>query len=328
MEELFTAGTITADERAAFIRCLDALARSGRVYVLATMRSDYWHRAAETPLLVEMAAGEGRLDLLPATQDEIFEMIRRPTEAAGIEFEVDPVGEIGLAATLASEAANEPGVLPLLSFLLDELYKADIGEGRATLTFASMRGLGGLRGAIANRAEAAFVNLSADVQAALPRVLRALVTTSRSAATATGRPAALAQFADGSAESRLVDALLAPQVRLLVADGDGAGARVRFAHEALLTHWERAKRQIAQDQRDLETRDRSEEQRGRWQNAASNVQRQLLLRDPDMANAVDLARRWGEELDEKTRGFIGASVRRSHAARRRGFISLAALVAS
>jgi WD40 repeat protein len=311
LEELFTAPEIATEQRIAFVRCLAGLARSGRVHVLATMRSDSWHRAAETPQLVEMAAGTGRLDLLPATGDEIIEMIRQPAEAAGIAFERDPARDIGLDASLAAEAADEPGALPLLSFLLDELYKHDIGDGRATLTFESMRALGGLTGAIATRAEAVFAALPTAVQAALPRVLRALVTVSRSGAEPMTRPAMMAQFADGGAERKLVDALLAPTVRLLVADGDGAGARVRLAHEALISRWERARRQIAQDRRDLETRDLVEQQQIRWAASAPDEARDLLLHDPDLANAVALDRRWDNELDAKTRAFIAASYQRA-----------------
>ena len=311
LEELFTAAEITSEERIAFVRCLDGLAKSGRVYVLATMRSDYWHRAATTPQLVEMAAGGGRLDLLPATQDEIIEMIRQPAEATGIAFERDPTRDIGLDATLAAEATDEPGALPLLSFLLDELYKRDIGDGRSTLTYASMRALGGLQGAIANRAEAAFAAIPAEVQAALPRVLHALVTVSRSGTEPTARPATLAQFADGSPERKLIDALLDPRVRLLVADGDGDGARIRLAHEALISHWDRARRQIAQDRRDLETRDLVEQQLARWAGAAPREARNLLLRDPDLANAVALDKRWGNELNANTRAFIAASHQRA-----------------
>ena len=311
LEELFTGAEITAEERNAFVRCLDGLAKSGRVYIVATMRSDHWHRAAETPQLVAMAAASGRLDLLPATQDEVIEMIRQPAEAAGIGFETDPGRGIGLDATLASEAANEPGALPLLSFLLDELYKKDIRAGRATLTFASMRELGGLKGAIAKRAEAVFTGLPTDVQAALPRVLRALVTVSRAGIEPTARAAALAQFADGRAERALVDALLAPQVRLLVADGDGAGARVRLAHEALLTHWERARRQIAQDRDDLRTRAVVEEALAEYRGASAGRKSKYLLRDPQLANAVDLSRRWTGDFDAETLSFIQASRRRT-----------------
>jgi hypothetical protein len=177
LEELFTTGEVTAEDRVAFVRCLDGLARSGRIFVIATMRSDYWHRATETPALMEMAAGHGRLDLLAPTQDEIIEMIRQPAEAAGLGFERDPVRDIKLDATLAAEAASEPGALPLLSFLLDELYKNDVEAGaRTTLTYASAKELGGLKNAIANRAEATFIALPAPARAAFPSVLRALVT--------------------------------------------------------------------------------------------------------------------------------------------------------
>jgi hypothetical protein len=109
MEELFTSGDITAEDRVAFVRCVEGLARSRRVFVIATFRSDYWHRASETPQLVALAGGDGRLDLLPPSQDEIIEMIRQPAQAAGLSFENDPARDVHLDGTLAAEAANEPG---------------------------------------------------------------------------------------------------------------------------------------------------------------------------------------------------------------------------
>jgi hypothetical protein len=310
LEELFTVPEITAEERTTFVRCLDGLAKSGRVYVIATMRSDYWHRTAETPHLVAMAAGSGRLDLLPASQDEIFEMIRHPADSAGLTFEADPVRDIGLDATLASEAASAPGALPLLSFLLDALYQTDIRNGRSTLTYASMRALGGLRGAIAARAEAVFAALPAEVQAALPRLLRALVTVSRSGAAPTARLAALAQFTTGGAERRLVDALLDPGGRLLVADGDGIGVHIRLAHEALITHWSRARQQIAQDHEDLRTRAALEETLVEYRAAPAGRRRNYLLRDPLLANAIDLTARWRGDFEADTLRFIQTSRRR------------------
>ena len=313
LEELFTGGNVTATERTAFIRCLDGLAKSGRVFVIATMRSDYWHRAAATPPLVEMAARSGKLDLLSATQDEIFEIIRQPAEAAGIDFETDPVRHIRLDATLATEAANEPGALPLLSFLLDELYKKDISDrGRSTLTFASMKELGGLKGAIANQAEAIFTALPSAVQSALPKVLRALVMVSRSGADPTASPVPIDRFRQGSPERQLVERLLDPQVRLLVAEGDGAAARIRLAHEALITHWKRAKDQIIQDRDDLRTRAAIEEafteyRNAQYRKAPTSQQRKYLLRDPLLANAVDLAARWADDFENATLAFIQSS---------------------
>ncbi len=324
LEELFTLGEVTPDQRKAFILCLKGLMDSRRVLVSATMRSDYWHRAAEAPLLVALAEGHGRLDLLPPTQAEITEMIRRPAEVAGLSFETDPRTEIGLDAALAEEASREPGALPLLSFLLDALYAKDVEEGAgSTLRYASMRALGGLKGAIATRAEAAFTALPAEAQAALPKVLRALLTVSRSGADPTARAVATTRFAVGTAEWRVVEAFLDPQVRLLVADGDGDGARVRLAHEALITHWERAKRQIAQDRDDLRTRAVVEEALTEWRAADARHKRGYLLRDPNLAAAVDLARRWSGEFDVETLGFVEASRRRARFVQRLLFAAAA-----
>ena len=168
-----------ARQREAFVRCLDSFASSG-VFVITTMRSDHWHRAAETPLLIEMADEVRRIDLVAPGRPEISEMIRRPALAAGITFAQNPRTEIGLDADLAEEAAQEPGSLPLLSFLLDSLYANDVHwPDRSTLTYESMVALGGLKGAIANRADAVLAAMPADVQAALPKVLRALVTVNR-----------------------------------------------------------------------------------------------------------------------------------------------------
>ena len=311
LEELFTRGEITPERRKAFIACLEGLVGSGCVFVVATMRNDYWHRACELPRLVALAEGRGRFDLLSAGQAEITEMIRRPAEAAGLSFETDPRTEIRLDAALAEEAAQEPGALPLLSFLLDALYSKDVESNRSSvLTYELMRALGGLKGAIATRAEAAITALPAHVQATLPRVLRALVTVSRSGAEPTAREAPMAHFAENSEERRIVDALLDPQMRLLVAEGDGDGARVRLAHEALITHWQRAKQQIAQDRDDLRTRAAVEEVEVEWRAAPASRKRFYLLRDPQLANAVDLLSRWGRELDAATGNFIRASVRR------------------
>jgi tetratricopeptide (TPR) repeat protein len=312
LEELFTLGEVTPERRKAFVACLEGLVGSGCVFVIATMRSDYWHRAAELPRLIALAEGRGRFDLLHAGPAEITEMIRRPAETAGLSFEIDPRTEIRLDAALAEEAAREPGALPLLSFLLDALYSKDVEADRSSmLTYASMHALGGLKGAIATRAEAAITALPAHVQATMPKVLRALVTVSRSGADPTAREAPMARFAEGSAERQIIDALLGPQMRLLIAEGDGEGARVRVAHEALITHWERAKRQIAQDRDDLRTRAAVEEAEVAWRSASVPQKRVYLLHDPLLANAIDLLGRWSGELDSAMENFIRASRRRA-----------------
>ena len=323
LEELFTLPSISGEDRQRLLRLLAGLARSGAVWVVATLRTDFWHRAADMPDLMALAQGYGRLDIAAPAPAELAEMIRKPAQAAGLSFESHPETGIGLDAVLAEHAAAEPGVLPLLSFTLDELYRRDVttGHGRV-LTYATYEALGGLEGAIATRADQTVASLAPAAQTALPRVLRTLATVSTGADhAAVARAAPLDSFPPGSDARTVVEALTA--ARLLVAASAGTTPTVRFAHEALLSRWQRARDQLTTDRRDIETRALVEQQRIRWQQASGRTQRQLLLRGPDLANAVDLDRRWADELAADTRIFIQASRRR---ARRRRQVEVGASI--
>jgi hypothetical protein len=301
------------------------LARSGAVWVIATLRSDFWHQAAEMPELIALAEGHGRIDLAVPATAELVEMIRRPAQAAGLSFEAHPQTGIGLDAVLAQDAAAAPGALPLLSFTLDELYKNAKARGQTVLTNANYEALGSLEGAITKRAEAIVAGLPAAAQATLPRVLRALTTVVGTAewfesevrprlGAAVARSAPLDYFAEAGPARTLIDAFVT--ARLLVAASEvGATATVRVAHESLISRWHRAMDQLTADRRDLETRTLVERAFTRWINARGHVRSSLLLRNADLANAVDLVRRWGDELDVSLRDFIKRSARRARIAR-------------
>ena len=49
LEELFTTAGISAEDRRRFIALISGLARSGHVWVIVTLRSDFWHRVADIP---------------------------------------------------------------------------------------------------------------------------------------------------------------------------------------------------------------------------------------------------------------------------------------
>ena len=314
LEELYTVHGISAEERRLFIQLLAGLAHSGAVWVIATLRLDFWPRAAEIAELTTLAEGQGRIELATPSAAELAEMIRKPAQAAGLSFEGHPESGLGLDVVLAEHAAAAPGALPLLSFTLDELYKSAKARSETVLTHASYEALGGLEGAIAKRADEIVGGLPTAAQVALPRVLRALTTVTGTAEQApVGRSAPLERFAEGSPARTLIDAFIA--ARLLVAASDGgAAATMRLAHEALISRWQRARDQLAADDRDLGTRTLVERQFGRWSKAHGRARRLLLLRNPDLANAVDLAGRWGDEIDAPTRNFIKRSARRARLA--------------
>jgi formylglycine-generating enzyme required for sulfatase activity len=311
LEELFTQDQLPERERDAFVAALDALAKSGVVWIVTTMRSDFFDRLETLPTLAALSTGEARFLLMPPDNAEVGQIIRQPAREAGLRFELDPDHGQGLDEVIQQATASQQGALPLLSFLLDQLWQRCSETG--LLTLAAYRELGGLEGAIGRRAEQVFLAQPADVQNEGVALLRSLVTVRDGKATS--RPAPVALFPAGSARRALVDAFLHAEARLLVADNDSGGARLRLTHEALLTHWPRARDQIAADTRDLELRGRLELEAEAWR-AAPPRDKPGRLRGPGLplAEALALAARWGAQLPAAVIDFVVASRR---AARRR-----------
>ncbi|MGL4401224.1 MAG: AAA family ATPase, partial [Luteolibacter sp.] len=90
LEELFT-HDLEPTRRQAFITVLTVLARSGRAWVLATLRSDFYARLEEIPELIDLSRGHGTYQLPALVPAEITALIRHPAQAAGLAYEEDPV---------------------------------------------------------------------------------------------------------------------------------------------------------------------------------------------------------------------------------------------
>jgi WD40 repeat protein/TPR repeat protein len=350
-EEIFTLERVSPEERQHFIELVVALARSGRIWIVATMRADFWHqRAGEAPQLVEIAEGKGRLDLLLPTPAELSQMIRRPADAAAIEFETHVTTGIPLNDLIGQAAAREPGALPLLSYLLDQLYEKDIQkDGGHVLTYASYSELGGLKGAIATCADAVLRAQPPEVRQSLPTLLFALVQMSADDASierAVARRAPLSDFPAGSPSRRLVDALLDPSARLLVVDAMGdKPATVRLAHEALISEWQSARDFVAGNTEILKIRRMLEERQVRWQIIAGErktlgrfAERAARLRSPfhgepglltevDLADAKKILRDHRDDLAPSLIAYINRSIEQDRRRRRRTLRAISAVAA-
>ena len=271
-EELFTIERFTVEQRQRFIELVSGFVRSGIVWIVATMRKDYWHHADDVPEFVRLAEGFGQIDLLPPTPAQIGQMIKRPAEASGIEFEILHEAKYGarsgiaLNDAIAEEVAREPGALPLLSYLLDQLYRKDVLEaGGQLLTFATYEKLGKLEGAIATKAEEVISRCRAEDRAALGALLFSLVqigTADEDIERPVARRAELSAFPPNTPRRRLIDAFLDQDARLLLSDaGADGGSTVRVAHEALLTRWPLARSLITEARSDLRLRSRTRTRR-------------------------------------------------------------------
>ncbi|WP_146770303.1 winged helix-turn-helix domain-containing protein [Mesorhizobium hawassense] len=302
LEELFTTERQPAT-REALVRFMAVLAASGLVWVIAAIRSDFFHRCGEVKGFSALKDGLASYELLPPTGPEIAQMIREPAVVAGLRFEES--AEFGrLDDVLQAAATADPGSLPLLEFVLDALYQAS-GD-RRVLTFAHYRALGGLEGAIARRADEVLDLLVPGIQEALPAVLRALTTANLGDETVTARPALYTEVAGTPARSALVRALI--DARLLVSDEDVAGhVFVRLAHEALLSRWPRAGDIVNANRNFLETRERLRADAHRWHLESRN--RELLLPSGKrLAEGEELMLSRREEVDDAVLEYIEESL--------------------
>lgn len=327
LEELFSLRGLGEVDRKAFGAALSALVLEGDGWVVATLRSDLYPRLAEVPDLVQLKEGEGQYDLLAPTASEIAEMIRQPALAAGLRLEVDEATGERLEDRLVDAAVGRPGLLPLLEFTLEELYRVRRPDG--TLTLQAFRNLGGVEGSLARRAEEVLASLPGEIQETLPELMRSLVNIVESpeGATLGAHPAPVAHLHPSTA--LLVEALVGARLLVTDLDGDG-GAVLRIAHEALLRHWPRVTDWLEVDREVLKARARLRTAAFRWAEEGRNDQ--LLLAEGKPLEDARAAVAQGGEFTPLERDFLGRSewrARRSVRIRRLavGALSVLALAA-
>ena len=312
LDELFGAN-IGNDIRARFARLLGLLARSGRVWMIATLRADLFDHFLAQRDLKQLKDDGSSYDLAPPDAAALAEIVRAPAAAAGLVYESDAETGERLDERLLRDA-ERADLLPLLQFTLNQLFEARERPDHNRLTFAAYRALGGLEGAVEKEAEAAFARLGATEQARLPRLLRELVAPAGDGTMAAARaafdirPVPLTDAAYDEASAKLVQALV--DARILLSAGEGGQATVRLAHARVLDSWQRASRIVADNTDFYRVRAEVEEQRRRWE--AAGRRRDLLIgRGRPLAEAESIVRRFSGELPTATREFVQRSGRRA-----------------
>ena len=305
MEEMFSLESITPNDRRIFIEALDALSRSGRVWVIATLRSDFYPRTTELEGLVALKEGSGQYDLLSPTTAEIGQMIRQPAQAAGLYFEEDSSTNERLDDVLRDASAKNPSALPLLEFTLEELYKQRTDDGM--LTYGAYKNLGGVEGALSQRAEEVFSRLEPKVQQAMDVELHSLISIGVDDGERISRKYAPVEMVTSTPQTKaFVEAFV--EARLFTTDlaADGS-ATVNIAHEALLRHWPRLQEWVEKNREDLRIHARVNVAATRWEN--ENRSREFLLSaGKQISEAEDLVKSKSIELTEAEKTFVSASI--------------------
>lgn len=304
-EQLFTAADET--RRSQFLSRLASAVSdpASQLVVLLTLRADYYDRPLQHPEFGEVFV-PGVVHVLPMSARELEAAILRPAESVGVR--VEPA----LLAELVAETVARPGSLPLLQFALTELFE---GRNGGEVTHAGYAALGGLRGVLSRRAEAAFLSLGAEEQRVAIQLFLRLVRLGRGTAD-TRRRLTLAEVTDlGTDAVALSDVLTTfGRHRLLTFDHDPATglATVELAHEALLTEWERLAGWIDRHRSALRRRDALVAAVDEWE--LSGRDPEYLLGGSRLTELDAWSREGSLDLTSREREFLDAGLARERVA--------------
>jgi WD40 repeat protein len=251
MEEIFASHVMTAADRTLFLRVIETFARSGSIWVLATARSDFFHQIQGEPLLARLMEGRGPMPVFPPGPDALQRLIEEPARLAGLRYEER--NGVSLASRILRDAVSHAELLPLLEFVLRELFESRTADG--VLLTSVYEELGGIEGAVGKKAEEAFRSLPMESQAALAEILPQLVTVEIAGEqSAVRRRARLGDLQSNPATKTLTDSLISN--RFLTTDRQDNEPVVSFAHEALLRRWDRIVNWINSNREHLRIRSR------------------------------------------------------------------------
>ncbi|KOP27268.1 hypothetical protein AMR41_06940 [Hapalosiphon sp. MRB220] len=323
-EELFTISQ--PEKRDEFIHSLVQLSKNKQpgVKIMATMRADFLDRFNPYPQLVK-ATDKHRPLIAQMQKDELRLAIEQPAAQHGVVFEK------GLVEEIIENVQGQAGCLPLLQYTLNLLWETEVKNGDIqdrTLNINTYRRLGGVRGALHQRVEEIYHDLTEFEQLSVQRIFLKLVEIGGDEKSGTEwkplrRRAMQSEFNDPLEQKVLTELI---DQNLLVSDyqPQSQASTVEISHEVLLTSWTRLNDWIHENRQAIALRNRLNEDVAQWHTtkasdelwSGSRLERVLELRRNEAFNRV-----LGGFSDEANQ-FIDASVGRRDRQRRRKIISL------
>ncbi|HML20338.1 MAG TPA: protein kinase [Aggregatilinea sp.] len=299
-EELYT----LSDDSDAISLFLDSLFSAlamphSRLRVVITLRADFYDR----PLLHQHMSTLMRIRtevVTPLTPQELEQAVVQPARQVGVPI------DSGVVATLITEFNEQPGALPLLQYSLSALFESREDYG---ITARVYKRIGGVRGALSQRADRLFESFSAEEQEVTRQLFLRLVSLGEGTED-TRRREFLSEIMSISTDRRTLNTVIGAlaQARFLTFDRDPVtrSQTVEVAHETLIREWERLRRWLDQSRDDV-----------RFQRNVASLADEWLKanRDPSFllsGSRLERYARWAEQTDlvltDHEKAFIRAAL--------------------
>lgn len=235
LEELFVQSAVPVqgggDQAAAFMKVIRKLQESPGWTVILALRADFYSDFMNSPL---WTLAPERFEITPLRGESLRPVIQRPANDLKVYLEA------GLVEKLIADAADEPGVLPLLQQTMVLLWER---RRRRLLPRIAYESLGdgqrsGLATAVALRADECLSQLSLPDQLLAQRVFMRLVAFGEGRADTRRQQTVSALMDIDPDQHRSLDVIehLA-DYRLLTLGEKGDQQTADIAHDALITGW-------------------------------------------------------------------------------------------
>ena len=286
------------EERVAFINSLltASCERNGPVITLITLRADFYAHCASYPQLRE-ALAKNQEYIGAMSPEELRRAIEEPARRGRWEFEP------GLIDLLLHDIGQEPGALPLLSHALLETWQRRRGR---MMTLSGYTSSGGVRGAIAETAEAVFTDqFTYEQQEIARRIFLRLTELGEETATGdTRRRATINELVLKPGERESTHSVLKAlaDARLITTGED----TVEVAHEALIREWPTLRGWLEDNREGLRLHRQLTEAAREWD--ALSREPDLLYRGARLTQAQEWEDTHTDELNQLEREFLDASL--------------------
>ncbi|MEA5571235.1 eIF2A-related protein [Calothrix sp. UHCC 0171] len=314
-EELFT---LTAEEeRQRFLELLLGALRyaADKFKLVITLRADFIAPCLENSALANLLQTSSILIPPHLHPDDYRHVIIQPAEQVGLQV------ESGLVEVLLQELNHSAGDLPLLEFVLEQLWELR-EDGELTL-LSYQQHLGGIAGALEKRAEAVYGNLDAAAQECAQWIFLSLTQLGEGTEDTRRRifksDLAVKKYSPAVVE-RTLQALTAAKLIVMNLEeeypGIGKGTEtghittthsqitIEVAHEILIRHWSTLRWWLEENRSRLRSQRQIEQAASLWKQ--HHQQTDFLLQGVRLGEAEEIYVKYTDELSSDIQEFIAA----------------------
>jgi WD40 repeat protein/energy-coupling factor transporter ATP-binding protein EcfA2 len=297
-ETLFS--NLDSAKQVEFLQGIRSLLKSKlKVSFLLTVRADYYD-FLQSSLLGEYLIGviKGQANVMPMSEEEMREAIKKPAVIAGLEIET------GLEDVIINDLENTKNSLPLLEFTLTKLWEL---RSNGKLTHETYDKIGGASGAIGQWANETYNSLSTEEKELARRIFTRLIRYGDADMPDSRRRLPLESLSgdnDEKAVHQLIKKLADAHILVTDCELSKGTETVEIIHDSLLIEWEQLKKWITEQRSFLTWRQRLEDRMDEWNRKEDEGN---LLRGAPLVEAKNWLEKYELELNPHEIKYIKAS---------------------